>query len=913
MSVSYTIFRKDDGQLTKSIYRDDGGDIVKDASPCFMALGEAETVTTDFQGFHQFLLAANDSSAPVNVAIGQGICDRGRAQIASRSLLAKYPGTIPRIKGLFRYPDGEAEWLIDYDPSKDGDSLSREGLLRILGSVIPGFDRVEMIITASTSSGIYRIDPVEDDFDTVETTDETGEPCIRKVQKPAIDAGGLHLYIRVKSGTDIPRATKALFKRLVLAGYGRIDVSKVGAMLERTLIDAAVSSPERLDFCARPVLGEGLRQYRCDPEHRLGMALDTALIADLTEGEEARYLELVEAAKEKARPEAEALGRKFKERRKRELIDRGVPERQAEETIERAYSERRSLTGAFPLRFREHETVTAADVLRDPMKFDGSDMLDPWEPDSETRWRARLYVNDGRIVIHSFDAGGVNYFVERTEIQVHTGELHKTVSALQTVLGAENTPYLYRRGDVVKVDRANRTQDGEGPLTVVTKPALAHAVAYLAVAKKCKPEKNGPGKWVTGEFPDRVLDAFLDVADLPYLKAVVSHPIQLEDGRILDQEGYDRESGLFLDFRGIHFPPIPRAPTKQDAERSRDVLVGLVSSFPYVEECDQSALLAMLITGVIRPTLRCAPMTTITATTPGTGKTELPAGVLQIVTGQETSGIPYPDDEDEMRKMLLSVFREGREVILFDNIPAGERFESAVLCQALTLPRFSARVLGGNAMGNLPTSVLMLATGNNIRPGGDLTRRSTLVRLDARCERPELRCFDRDFVQDCRERRGELIRHCLTILAAHHVAGVPQCGLTPLGSFGDWSRRVRAALVWVGLADPCDTMKESRDEDPTLQLLGGLLVAWRGVYGEKSATTGQAVKDCGGLNLPPNQTLLGDVMREIAGDSRGVINSRRLGEFLRAYRGRIVNGLKFERDGVLHHAVRWNVVAEGGS
>ena len=37
-----------------------------------------------------------------------------------------------------------------------------------------------------------------------------------------------------------------------------------------------------------------------------------------------------------------------------------------------------------------------------------------------------------------------------------------------------------------------------------------------------------------------------------------------------------------------------------------------------------------------------------------------------------------------------------------------------------------------------------------------------------------------------------------------------------LGSYGEWSKLIRSALVWLGEPDPCDTLEKVRDNDPVL-------------------------------------------------------------------------------------------------
>ena len=41
----------------------------------------------------------------------------------------------------------------------------------------------------------------------------------------------------------------------------------------------------------------------------------------------------------------------------------------------------------------------------------------------------------------------------------------------------------------------------------------------------------------------------------------------------------------------------------------------------------------------------------------------------------------------------------------------------------------------------------------------------------------------------------------------------------PFGGFESWSYRIREPLVWLGEADPCDTVKMVRERDPIREIL----------------------------------------------------------------------------------------------
>ena len=55
--------------------------------------------------------------------------------------------------------------------------------------------------------------------------------------------------------------------------------------------------------------------------------------------------------------------------------------------------------------------------------------------------------------------------------------------------------------------------------------------------------------------------------------------------------------------------------------------------------------------------------------------------------------------------------------------------------------------------------------------------------------------------------------------------------LPRLASFDAWSDTVRSALVWLGKADPLDTLESTRADDPERSLLSEVLQAWAKDHG----------------------------------------------------------------------------------
>lgn len=161
----------------------------------------------------------------------------------------------------------------------------------------------------------------------------------------------------------------------------------------------------------------------------------------------------------------------------------------------------------------------------------------------------------------------------------------------------------------------------------------------------------------------------------------------------------------------------------------------------------------------------------------------------------------------------------------------------------------------------------MFATGNNSRVYGDMTRRALRCTIDPEVERPETRQFDFDPLQLAQKERGRYLGAVLTILRAHAVAQHPQPKMPPFGSFEFWSRTVRAALVWLGEADPCDTMKDLAADDEERETLAMLIEAWHAAHGTEALSVAAAAAK-----------LSTEMLRKVAPSLRGDgYDARRLG------------------------------------
>lgn len=341
-------------------------------------------------------------------ALSFGLCAERVARIVAQNMLDKVPsGSTPVIARTAQFLGfkGAGVWMLDVDPPKDGTPpLTREQVLELVAKVCPELAEAPMVICDSASSHIWN----------------------RETGKELIGARGLRIYVFVSDATDIPRAGKVLFSRLWLAGHGRIELSATGSMLVRGPIDDAVWQPERLDFAAGAACEAPLEQRRPAPEVRNNDAppLDTRqALPSLTSKQEGELSRLVQAAKEKVKPESARVRAQWLEKRvdaelSREGMTRETHPREAQAKRDQlaAAALTNVLTDDVVLYPKDMAPVTVAEVLADPDKWDGVRFADPLDPGCYNDDRIALAIlkdDDPRIFSHAH--GGHVYYLGDSE------------------------------------------------------------------------------------------------------------------------------------------------------------------------------------------------------------------------------------------------------------------------------------------------------------------------------------------------------------------------------------------------------------------------------------------------------------------------------------------------------------------
>jgi hypothetical protein len=238
------------------------------------------------------------------------------------------------------------------------------------------------------------------------------------------------------------------------------------------------------------------------------------------------------------------------------------------------------------------------------------------------------------------------------------------------------------------------------------------------------------------------------------------------------------------------------------------------------------------------------PLALIDAPQPGTGKSLLAELVCVVATGRNAAMMTAPSDEDEWRKKITTQLRSGSAIVIIDNVD--RELSSIQLCSALTAYEWRDRALGTNTEVCLPQRCVWMATGNNLRIGTELARRSYWIRLNAKSSRP---WASREFkhprlLEWATRRRGQLVHAVLTMGRAWFAAGKPLHNGPSLGGFEEWSAVVGGILGFVGVNGFLGNLNElyNRSDMESAQWEVFLRALWR-EFGTEPFSTAKVVSN----------------------------------------------------------------------
>jgi hypothetical protein len=404
MSMELTVFEKAGGPCTKRIALEQD-QIISDGSACAISRGRASRLRVGEQAGKSALAVVHEVIAGMRsdqaLSLGRLSGEVGeRATVVTERCRKEQPqsGVISRTQEFLSYAPGEpALMLIDFDrkgmPAEIEKRINEvDGAWNAIAQVIPGLSAAGRISRVSTSAGIYNI--------------ETGQLFS--------GSGGEHHYVMVADGSDIPRALSDLHDRAWLNGWGWYMIGGAGQLLDRSIVDRTVGSPERLVFEGAPVMVAPLAQDQATrrPLVTEGPAVDTrAVIPPLTAAERDIVKSLKEAARRQLQPDADRV-RVRSDRKLAEQISKRTGTHVVTALRHVAVRHAGMLMPSMTLEFDDGDIgiVTVGDVLDDPDRFVGETLADPLEGVGYGRCKAMVMRrDDGEIFINSFAHGRTFY------------------------------------------------------------------------------------------------------------------------------------------------------------------------------------------------------------------------------------------------------------------------------------------------------------------------------------------------------------------------------------------------------------------------------------------------------------------------------------------------------------------------
>jgi hypothetical protein len=227
---------------------------------------------------------------------------------------------------------------------------------------------------------------------------------------------------------------------------------------------------------------------------------------------------------------------------------------------------------------------------------------------------------------------------------------------------------------------------------------------------------------------------------------------------------------------------------------------------------------------------------------------------------------------------------------------------SPELAAYLTAPRWEDRKLGVSEAPSFPNRMVIALTGNHVRIGGDIARRTVLIRLCNEHDRPEERSgFKYDpIAEHVLRERPRLLKAMYTIVAAWHRGGRVVPKNTPrMGSFQEWANFSAGILAIVG--DPSELLAnwdEVRGRDTDAEEYTLMLVRGRQHFDTKPFTARELIGALDPEEVP-----------SIIGSAPGTSLAKRLGRLLVRIQDRAfgVDALILRDAGMENHTHRYRI------
>lgn len=408
--------------------------------------------------------------------------------IVTKARAPERPTALTRTAKDFGFPNNtKGVIVLDYDTTPDRPALSQNELWSLLTSIAPEVTKAGVLWWSSSSSYVFNDD------------------------EQIFGLRGQRLYMMVADIGDTERVGDILAKRLWLGGHGYIAVSSSGQRLERTVFDAAMFQPARLDFAGGAECKAPLVQKRGRPVVLSdgGWLNTTTAFVELTPAEEMLYVGLVSAAKAQAANAASEARERWKAARRDTAVQKftasGMLLVEASDRVERSLAAALGgvLLGDFDIHMADGSVASVGTILDNRERFHNALTLDPLEPEYGNRKvTGKLFLYGAAPMLHSFARGGTTYRLRRQphRLYIQRGRKAELVDEICKVLAVE--PDVFLRGDTLIVVE-------EGRMRQLRKHNLAHLIGTRTALYS----KNEKGQDMAVDVPGDVVDMVIAMAE----------------------------------------------------------------------------------------------------------------------------------------------------------------------------------------------------------------------------------------------------------------------------------------------------------------------------------------------------------------------------------------------------------------
>lgn len=498
-------------------------------------------------------------------------------------------------------------------------------------------------------------------------------------------------------------------------------------------------------------------------------------------------------------------------------------------------------------------------------------------------------------------------------------DLHGEQDAVVSIMHAINNghiPDLYvRDGQLVHVQRKSSITDNQVVVAEVCADRLNLLMSHHIRTFKTVLNKDSMPVRKAYAPPITTLRAVVKSnywPGLPALAGVIGTPTLRPDGSLIQEPGYDKATGLYLQ-PTIQVPRVPETITDEQVRASREFVFRKVfGEFCWVSPGDFSNYMALLVSPMLRPYVKSTtPFGMFTATTPGSGKTNL-TDAIGLTYGQSSQVMP--NRSEELQKKVTSILiGNSSPVVVFDNLKEGTSISSEILATLVTKDIWDDRLLGASRNVEASNDRLWLASGNGLTVGGDMASRTVMVRLDPRMEKPELRNFEMGQFSDWIREEGnreQLLYHLLVLVQAWRQAGAAKDTKHTMRGFTRWAQVMGGFLDFHGLTGFLGNADDLAERDTDADEWGSFLKKWSEVFG----TVGKTAKEVHASSQVDYVmgTMVDKWSRCFITDDEGMVpNPRRLGMMLAGQEGRIRNGYVLRKRKTRENSQLWWVEKVG--